>query len=240
MVDGISASSGTNSSLNNSRSTIADNFDTFLQMLITQLKNQNPLEPMDTAQFTQQLVQFTSVEQQLKTNEFLETMMLSSQNASNTQAVGYIGKTVTASGASTDLIDGRASWVYRVDSAAQNTTVTIKDSSGNTVFTDTISVRAGTDQIVWDGTTSTGEKLNSGRFSITIDARDENGRYIPVTTEMRGVVEGVDVSGSEPYILIGDLRIPLSSITSVTSTKTGTGGENGGGNSGGNEQDQAA
>lgn len=240
MVDGISPTSASGSSLNSSRTTIADNFDTFLQMLITQLKNQNPLEPMDTAQFTQQLVQFTSVEQQLKTNEFLETMMLSSQNGANTQAVGYIGKTVTASGTSTDLIDGRASWVYRVDSPAENTTVTIKDASGNTVYSETISVKAGTDQIVWDGTTSTGEKLNSGRFSITIDARDGNGRYIPVTTEMRGVVEGVDVSGSEPFILIGDLRIPLSSITSVTATQADGGGGNGGGDTGEEEQDQAA
>lgn len=221
----VSGVSGSTSSLATSRTTIADNFDTFLQMLITQLKNQNPLEPMDTNQFTQQLVQFTSVEQQLKTNEFLEAMMMTSQNTVNAQAVSYVGKTVTASGASTDLVDGTAAWVYRIDSPAENTTVTIKDANGNTVYTDQLSLSAGTDHIVWDGTTSTGQKLSGGRFTITIDARDANGTYVPVTTEIRGVVEGIDVSGREPYVMIGDLRLPLSSITAVQRTPaSGSGG----------------
>ncbi|WP_332712582.1 flagellar hook assembly protein FlgD [Pelagibacterium mangrovi] len=215
MVDAVSSTTTSGSSLGTSRQTIADNFDTFLQLLITQLKNQNPLEPLDTNQFTQQLVQFTSVEQQLKTNEFLEAMMQSSQNSTNTQAVGYVGKTVTASGATTDLVNGSASWIYRLDSPAENTTVTIKDANGNTVYRETLSMEAGTDRIVWDGTTDTGQKLTSGRFTVTIDARNSNGQYIPVTTEMMGVVDGVDVSGTEPYLLIGDLRIPLSSITAV-------------------------
>lgn len=215
MVDALSSTTSTGSGLASSRKGIADNFDTFLQLLITQLKNQNPLEPLDTNQFTQQLVQFTSVEQQLKTNEFLEAMMQSSQNATNSQAVGYVGKTVTASGASTDLVNGQASWIYRIESPAENTTVTIKDANGNTVYTETLSLEAGTDRIVWDGTTNTGEKLTSGRFTVTIDARNSNGQYIPVTTEMMGVVEGVDVSGTEPYLIIGDLRIPLSSVTAV-------------------------
>jgi flagellar basal-body rod modification protein FlgD len=223
MVDSVSGTStASGSDLGNSRKTIADNFDTFLQLLITQLKNQNPLEPLDTNQFTQQLVQFTSVEQQLKTNEFLEAMMQSSQNSTNAQAVSYVGKTVTASGATTDLLDGAANWIYRVDAAAENTNITIKDASGNVVYTENLSLAAGTDQIVWDGTTSSGTKLTSGRFTITIDARDGNGKYVPVTTEMQGVVDGVDVSGSEPFILIGDLRIPLSSISAVHAPSSGT------------------
>mgnify|MGYP003110237915 FL=1 len=223
MVDSVSGTSTTSGSdLGNSRKTIADNFDTFLQLLTTQLKNQNPLEPLDTNQFTQQLVQFTSVEQQLKTNEFLEAMMQSSQNSTNAQAVSYVGKTVTASGATTDLLDGAANWIYRVDAAAENTNITIKDASGNVVYTENLSLAAGTDQIVWDGTTSSGTQLTSGRFTITIDARDGNGKYVPVTTEMQGVVDGVDVSGSEPFILIGDLRIPLSSISAVHAPSSGT------------------
>lgn len=217
MVDGVSSTTSSGSSLGTSRQTIADNFDTFLQLLITQLKNQNPLEPLDTNQFTQQLVQFTSVEQQLKTNEFLEAMMQSSQNANNAQAVGYVGKTVTVSGTTTDLVDGQATWIYRIDNPAQNTNVTIKDANGNVVYTESLSLKAGTDRIVWDGTTTTGEKLTSGTFTITIDARNVNGQYVPVTTEMMGVVDGVDVSGTEPYILIGDLRLPLSSVTAVHS-----------------------
>src|SRR6185369_15341862 len=96
-VNGISGSTSAGA-LTNSRSTIADNFDTFLQLLTTQLKNQNPLDPLDTNQFTQQLVQFTSVEQQLKTNDFLSAMVQSQQASASAQAASYIGKTVTSSG----------------------------------------------------------------------------------------------------------------------------------------------
>src|SRR5918992_1028717 len=101
-VSGINSTTGT-SALAGLRGAIAENFDTFLQLLTTQLKNQNPLDPLDTNQFTQQLVQFTSVEQQLKTNEFLEAMMTASQNAGNAQAVSYVGKIVTASGNKSEL-----------------------------------------------------------------------------------------------------------------------------------------
>src|SRR5690606_19164839 len=122
MVDSVSGASGTGSSLGTSRKTIADNFDTSLQLLITQLKNQNPLEPLDTNQFTQQLVQFTSVEQQLTTSEFLEAMMQSAQYTSSAQAVSYVGKSITAAGSSTDLVNGTATWVYRVVIPAPDTT----------------------------------------------------------------------------------------------------------------------
>src|SRR6187402_248688 len=101
-VSSVGSSSG-GSALASSRQTIAQNFDTFLQLLTTQLKNQNPLDPLDTNQFTQQLVQFTGVEQQLKTNEFLEAMMLANQNSGKSNAVGYIGKTITASGVKSEL-----------------------------------------------------------------------------------------------------------------------------------------
>src|SRR5690554_996733 len=126
MVDGVNNTAGaTSGKLATQRNTIADNFDTFLQLLITQLKNQNPLEPMDTNQFTQQLVQFTSVEQQLKTNEFLEAMLQSTQNSTNAYAVDYVGKTVSVSGTTTELHNGRAEWIYKIDNPAENTTVTI-------------------------------------------------------------------------------------------------------------------
>src|SRR5690349_20323984 len=112
-VSGIAGSTST-SSLTGSRQTIAENFDTFLSLLTTQLKNQNPLDPLDTNQFTQQLVQFTSVEQQLRTNDFLAAMMQSRQTAATSQAVDYIGKTVTASGVKSDLVNGKASWSFNL------------------------------------------------------------------------------------------------------------------------------
>ncbi|MCD7060729.1 flagellar hook assembly protein FlgD [Pelagibacterium xiamenense] len=214
MVDSVSRASSS-SAMASSRQSIAEDFDTFLSILTTQLKHQNPLDPMDTNQFTQQLVQFTGVEQQLKTNEYLEAMMLSSQNQINSQAVGYIGQTVVASGATTDLVDGQATWIYKIAEASDDVTVTIKDQSGNVVYSQEMGMKAGTDQIVWDGTTNSGEVLTSGKYTITIDARDADGKAIDVTTKMKGVVESVDVSGTEPYLIVNGLRLPLSSVTEI-------------------------
>src|SRR3954467_818697 len=123
-------SSSSSSSSTIDRTTIADNFDTFLQLLTTQLKNQNPLDPLDTNQFTQQLVQFSSVEQQLKTNDFLSSLVTANANTVNSNAVGYIGKTVAASGVRSELANGKAEWNFSLPEAA-NVTVSIKDASGN-------------------------------------------------------------------------------------------------------------
>jgi flagellar basal-body rod modification protein FlgD len=212
-VSGVSGTSS--SSLTGSRDTIAENFDNFLSLLTTQLKHQNPLDPMDTNQFTQQLVQFTAVEQQLKTNDFLEAMMMSAQSAGAAEVVSYIGKDVTASGTTSDLKDGRAMWLFNLEEASDSVTVTVKDQAGNTVFTQEGTLPAGNGQFIWDGVATDGTVYTSGYFTMSVDARDADGGYINVTTEMGGTVTGVDLSGSEPVLLVGEARIALSSITSV-------------------------
>jgi flagellar basal-body rod modification protein FlgD len=213
-VDGISGSSG-NAAINNSRSTIADNFDTFLQLLTTQLRNQNPLDPLDTNQFTQQLVQFTSVEQQLKTNEFLSAMMASQVSASNAQAASYIGKTVTSSGSKSELADGKATFNFKLEENAKNVTVTIRDVDGNVVYTETGEMPAGEGQFVWNGVGNDGSRKADGPYSVTIDARDEEGGFVEATTQMTGTVTGVDLTGSEPTLIIGTARVNLSTVMSV-------------------------
>lgn len=214
-VSGISSSSA--SSLSSSRKSIADNFDAFLSLLTTQLKNQNPLDPLDTNQFTQQLVQFTSVEQQLKTNEFLQAMMMASSNSGNTGAVAYIGKTVTASGAKTELTNGQANWAFSLQDAA-TVAVTIKDAKGNVVFTEQGKLQAGEGVFRWDGKGSDGTKKPDGPYTITMEGRDADGGMVPISTQTTGLVTGVDFTGSEPVLLVGDARLTLSSITSVRAT----------------------
>ncbi|RUT34722.1 flagellar hook assembly protein FlgD [Arsenicitalea aurantiaca] len=211
-VSGIS-STGT-SAMSSSRQTIAENFDTFLQLLTTQLRNQNPLDPLDTNQFTQQLVQFTSVEQQLKTNEFLEAMMLAGANSGINNAVNYIGKQVTASGVRSELVNGSATWSFALQDTA-DVTVTIKDTAGNTVYTEEGRLTAGVGQFAWDGIGNDGQRKPDGTYSITIAGRNADGQYVPITTETTGVVSGVDFTGSEPVLIVGTSRLNLSSVTSV-------------------------
>jgi len=211
---------GNVSALTGSSRSIADNFDTFLSLLTTQLKNQNPLDPLDTNQFTQQMVQFTSVEQQLKTNEFLETLAASAQNASNIEAVSFIGKQVTAAGASAQLSNGNASWEYSLNRSASDTTITIRDSNGAIVHTDETSLASGTGNFSWDGRDASGNQLPDGNYSITINARDGNGSFVPVTTQVTGTVSGVDLSGGVPILLVGGAQVNLSSVLSVQAATT--------------------
>src|SRR5439155_19639569 len=126
-----SLSSSDQAKLNNQ---IAGNFNSFLTLLTTQLQNQNPLDPLDTNQFTQQLVQFASVEQQLKTNDQLTTLVSLQQTAQSTQALTFVGKTAVVDGSTAALTNGLASWELGVPTNA-NVTISIANSTGQTVFT---------------------------------------------------------------------------------------------------------
>jgi flagellar basal-body rod modification protein FlgD len=215
-VSSVGSSSSSSSSVID-RTSIANNFDTFLQLLTTQLKNQNPLDPLDTNQFTQQLVEFSGVEQQLKTNDFLSSLVQANANTTNSNAVNYIGKTVTASGVQSELINNKATWSFNLKDAA-TVTVSIKDANGNTVYTEKGAMQGGSGQFSWDGTDNQGNIKPAGTYSISMQAVDAEGKTINVSTETTGVVSGVDFTGSEPVLLVGTSRLNLSGVTSVKQT----------------------
>ena len=200
----------------NDRTAIAEDFDTFLSLLTTQLQHQNPLDPLDMNQFTQQLVQFTEVEQSVKLNQNLEQLVQLSAANTITNAVGYIGKEVTTNGTQATFQNGRASWVYTLAADSPEATFTVLDSDGIPVFTDTTSVSAGTGAFVWDGRTDTGRIAPDGTYSLQILAVDENGTAINAWTAISGIVEGVDMSGDEPVLLVGGQRIRLEDIGSIS------------------------
>jgi flagellar basal-body rod modification protein FlgD len=215
-VSGVGSSSS-QSSTSADRTTIAGNFDTFLQLLTTQLKNQNPLDPLDTNQFTQQLVQFSGVEQQLKTNDFLSSLVSANATTTNSNAVGYIGKTVTASGTRSELVNGKAQWQFNVKDAS-TVTVNIKDAKGNSVYVEKGTMQAGTGTFTWDGLDSQGNVMPPGTYSISMQAVDPEGKSVNVSTETSGIVTGVDFTGTEPVLLVGQARLNISGVTSVKQT----------------------
>lgn len=212
-VNGVSGSGSATSALAGNN-TIAGNFDTFLSLLTTQLKNQNPLDPLDTNQFTQQLVQFSSVEQQLKSNTFLQALVQSTQNVQNNAAVSYIGKTVTASGVNSDLVNHQATWSFNLPQAA-TVSVTIKDANGNQVYSESGALGAGLGQFNWDGTRTDGSTAPDGTYSISIAARNAQGAYVAASTETTGTVTGVNLSGNQPSLIVGASTIKLSDVTSI-------------------------
>jgi flagellar basal-body rod modification protein FlgD len=211
-VSGVSNTSGAG---NLSRQTIAQNFDTFLSILTTQLKNQNPLDPLDTNQFTQQLVQFTGVEQQLKTNDFLEALLLNTQSTARSDAVSYIGKEVSASGKTAELKDGGAYWTYNAAANVANATVTIKNASGSVVYIENGSLNAGNGAFLWDGMGSDGSKQPDGVYSIEIKGTNLSGNTVAVSTNSVGIVTAIDFSGAEPMLTVGQNKIALRDVTNV-------------------------
>lgn len=195
---------------------IANNFDQFLTLLTTQLRNQNPLDPLDTNQFTQQLVQFAGVEQQLKQNETLTALLGVSKATTGASAIGFVGQIVTADGAATQLKDGKAEWKLNASKGGTGT-ITIKDAKGNVVYSGTKTLTAGDQTYSWDGKTSTGSVAPEGDYSITVDGTDVSGAAITIKTEITGKVDGIDFSTTVPTLLIGALKVSLDKVKSVKS-----------------------
>jgi flagellar basal-body rod modification protein FlgD len=213
----VDAVSGTGSSTNGtgiSRTTLANNFETFLTLLTTQLQHQNPLDPLDTNQFTQQLVAFAGVEQQLRTNDNLESLVKLSKIAHNATALSFVGLNVTAEGATTELREGLAVWYLSSPRPAQ-ATISIQDANGSTVFTETKTLDATIQSYQWNGRTSTGTIAPPGAYKIVVTAKDAAGQAVAVDTNFSGVVDQVDVSGEEPLLLIGATLVTLDQIRSV-------------------------
>src|SRR6266581_5604145 len=180
---------------------IADNFQTFLTLLTTQLQNQNPLDPLDTNQFTAQLVQFAGVEQQLKSNDQLKSLIDIEKSAQATAALAYVGSTVAIDG-STAQLNGSATWNLKADKAA-TATVTITSSTGQTAYSGTYNLNQGNASFVWDGKGNAGSQWPAGSYKLTATAKDSSGSDVAIATETQGVVDSVDLTATPALLSIG-------------------------------------
>jgi flagellar basal-body rod modification protein FlgD len=196
------------------RQMLANNFDQFLTLLTTQLKNQNPLDPLDTNQFTQQLVQFASVEQQIKTNTTLSSLLTASQASVATGALNFVGMRITAEGATSRLSGGSAAWSLNAPRGAQ-ATINVQNSKGETVYSESKSLNAGSQLFTWNGRTSAGAPAPEGDYTISVTGRDANGQGMTISTEMEGVVDSVDLTGSVPTLQIGSVSVPVDKVKTM-------------------------
>jgi flagellar basal-body rod modification protein FlgD len=194
---------------------IAGNFQSFLQLLTTQLQNQNPLDPLDTNQFTQQLVEFAGVQQQLNTNDSLATLVSLQQTAQSTQALGFVGKTAVVTGSTAPMTNSSATWQVSVPTAS-TLNVTIANSTGQTVFTGSYNASAGNNQpFEWNGQGNDGTKYPDGNYTLTATAKDAGGNTVAVTTAIEGTVNSVDLTQSPPLLSIGGQTYTVSQIQSI-------------------------
>ena len=192
---------------------LADNFQTFLTLLTTQLQNQNPLDPLDTNQFTQQLVQFAGVEQQLKSNDQLKALIAIEKSAQATQALIYVGHTVAVDGSSQQF-DRTATWNLKApkDSTAA---ITITNSTGQTVYTGNYSLSQGNASFVWDGKGNDGTQWPAGTYKLTATAKDSAGKDVAIATEIQGIVDSVDLTATPALLSIGGQNYTTDQIRRV-------------------------
>jgi flagellar basal-body rod modification protein FlgD len=211
---------GSSSTANQSQSSaatqqLAGNFNTFLTLLTTQLQNQDPLSPMDSNQFTQQLVEFSGVEQQINTNQNLESLISLAQGRSNADAVSYLGKSVTMSNGMGALINGSATWTYALDDAAKANTLTVSDANGKVVYSTSGALATGVQTFNWDGKDSYGNQLPDGQYTVTLTPQAADGSAVNYAIASKGVVSQVDFSGTTPQLMIGPMEIPLTDVAAL-------------------------
>ena len=199
--------------------TLAGNFQTFLTLLTTQLKNQNPLDPLDTNQFTQQLVQFAQVEQQIKQNTQLETLISIEKSAQATTALAYVGATVAIDGQTAALANGKATWSFNVPKPV-SAQVTVRNASGQTVYTGSFSMNTGTQNFEWDGRDAQGVKWPDGNYTISVTAKDTTGQTVAIPSEIEGVVDSVDLTKTPPELKVGGQPFTLDKIKRVVRPST--------------------
>jgi flagellar basal-body rod modification protein FlgD len=218
VTSGTTPVSGTTSSTSGTgidTQTIAGNFTDFLKLLTTQLQNQNPMDPLDTNQFTQQLVQFAQVEQQLKSNDQLGTLVSLQQTAQSTAALDFVGKTVGLDGSTAPLTNSSATWSLSSSKPAA-ASVNITNAAGQTVYSTNITLNAGASQnFTWDGKGTDGSQWPDGSYTIAVNAVDASGQPAAVATQITGMVDSADLTQTPATLSVNGQDYPLTAIKRV-------------------------
>jgi flagellar basal-body rod modification protein FlgD len=195
---------------------LADDFDSFLRLLTTQLKNQDPLSPLDANQFTEQLVQFSAVEQAIKTNDVLGQLLSVIRGDQIARSVDYLGAEVEAAGQTVHLGAGGPAQVhYRLEQTAARVQLDIYDSAGRLVATKQGDTSSGSHTVAWNGQSRSGAPLPDGLYRVEVMASNAAGEPLPVRTTIRGLVDGVEIDGDRLMLSIAGVLMPLASITSI-------------------------
>lgn len=195
---------------------LSGNFDTFLKLLTTQLQNQDPLEPLDSTKFTEQLVSYSQVEQQINTNQSLDSLIALTKSAAGANAVGYLGKTALTAGDATSLDGGSAAWRYALPKDAATLELAVTDLNGRVVRTLSGGDKTvGTHEITWDGKNNAGTTVADGTYRLSVIAKTADGKAIDKGVWGIGQVKEVDMSGVEPLVLIGKRAVKLGDIVGL-------------------------
>ena len=220
MVDAVSSNNAAGR-VNAGGQMLASNFQTFLSLLTTQLRNQDPLSPVDSNEFTAQLTQMAGVEQQLLTNDLLTGLLKAQQGDGLTGAAPYIGKDATAVWAATRFEDGEANWSYELAADATDATLQVLDASGKVVWSGPAPDKTnGLHDFKWDGKTTGGGQVDDGGvYTLKVVAKDGAGKDVGSQVLIRGRVTGVEMYDNTPFVVIGKSIMPVSSLIALEEQK---------------------
>ncbi len=204
---------------------LASNFDDFLTLLTTQLTHQDPLNPTDSTEFTNQLVNFTNVEQSIATNQNLEALVkleqMSQQNLMGATMINYLGKSIGTNLNVSALSDGEATWNIDLGSAAAAVKYDIYSQDGSIVYSETTEgAPSGEQQYHWAGVKSNGTPADDGAYYLVVTAETAGGNDVSVGYSFEGIATSVETVNGEPVMKVGDVPIGLGYIISVTQPKT--------------------
>lgn len=226
ILDSVSASGAvTGQQATRDRGQLQDDLNKFLTLLVSQLQHQDPLEPLDAHEFTSQLVQFASVEQQIYGNSHLESLLAAQKGADAAGAVAYLGKTVEIEADTLALQNGTASAAYALAEPAAKSIVSVKDSLGRAVFSTEGETKPGRHDFVWAGSDGNGSHLADGLYTVSVDARRSDGSQIPVTTTLTGTVQAATFDKGSVMLDLGGFEVPLEKVLSVTGAPAAAEGE---------------
>jgi flagellar basal-body rod modification protein FlgD len=201
--------------------TFTQNFNTFLTLLTTQLKNQDPLSPMNTDQFTQQLVAFSQVEQQIKTNSQLGTLISNGSSSEAISALPMVGRSIEYNGNQTVLKSSQANFSYTLPTHAAAATIGIEDSGGSTIYLAKADATSGRHTFTWNGKTIGGQQRpDGGTYKVVVRATDANNKPITATTTAIGTVTGVSVDNNVATFDVSGVKVPMSQLVTLVNAST--------------------
>jgi flagellar basal-body rod modification protein FlgD len=211
----VTNNSSTTATSSGAGARLSANFDTFLQLLTTQLRNQDPTQPMDANQFTQQLVQYSQVEQQLATNDKLDKLLSSFQGNQTTTALGYLGTNISFDASQSTPGTSNTTWTFTPPSGGDYT-VRIRDANGTLVKEQAATLTAGSAQtFTWDNVRSDGSPVGTAAYTIEL-WKGSGASATQVNVVNTGKVTAVDTSSGSVKLTVGTQSIPVTKITSIS------------------------
>ncbi len=210
------ATSSTSTAAPNALTSLTNNFTDFLNLLLTQLKNQDPSTPMDSNTFTSELVQFSGVEQQITTNSSLTSLIQATQGSEVIQATGVVGKSVTVASTQVALQNGTGQLNYTTASA-EPVDISITNSAGVKVREIDATSNAGSNTFTWDGKDDSGTQLADGAYTVAINGTNAGGTTTAVPFTVTGTATGVTNSNGAVTLQVGALSVDFSKVQSVAS-----------------------